>query len=34
MYHQQVNPTGSLTGTALLALLPLLALLVLLNGLR
>src|SRR6185437_12417862 len=34
MYHQQVNPTGSLTGTALLALLPLLALLVLLGGLR
>ncbi|WP_194923365.1 L-lactate permease [Catenulispora pinisilvae] len=34
MYHQQVNPTGSLTGTALLALLPLTALLILLGGLR
>lgn len=34
MYHQQVNPTGSLTGTALLALLPLIALLILLGGLR
>jgi lactate permease len=34
MYHQQVNPTGSLTGTALLALLPLVVLLVLLGGLR
>lgn len=34
MYQQNPNPTGSLTLSALLALLPLVALLVLLGGLR
>jgi lactate permease len=34
MFHQDLNPTGSLTVSALLALLPLIALLVLLGGFR